>query len=108
MPITTVPKRSFDVKFDGPRAAKGPADPLVRRQQLVDQKTSRAKAMTSTLVNVDGEYATGFSPPDASGDIGRDYFIQAINGTQVMVVNKNTGATETTFLLQNLACISRR
>jgi hypothetical protein len=58
------------------------------------------------LFNEDGIPFTGPSPPDTSGDIGTDHYIQMANGGSgavVRVLNKSNGSLNKTFTLEGLA-----
>jgi Calx-beta domain len=49
-------------------------------------------------LNVPGQGFTGAQPPDANGDVGLDYFIQAVNGpngSEFTIYNKSDGSVAT-------------
>lgn len=57
-------------------------------------------------VDVDGTNFTGVNPADPVGDVGNQYYIQAVNqsgGTRILIVDKSNGATVTDFELADLA-----
>ncbi len=69
-------------------------DPLLDAQRAAEGRATDPDFGT-TLVNFTAQGFTGVNPPDPSGDVGGDYFIQTINGSgggRFVVYNKNTGA----------------
>ena len=59
------------------------------------------------LVNIDGQGFNGVAPPDTVGDVGLNYYIQAINhtsGSQVTIYNKADGSVVAgPFMMDDLA-----
>ncbi len=91
------PPRNFigrGMDFDVNPDAK-PQGPDAIRQQAVEKA-----AGFPILVNVDGIYA-GFSPHDPSGDIGKDFYVQAVNATNFQVYNKADGSPATDVIAAN-------
>ena len=62
--------------------------------------TRNIKTVIEPIVNIDGIGDNG-SPHDPTGDIGFDYYLQAINATQVGVFNKD-GSLEQQFAMNTL------
>ena len=96
-PIKEIPRRSY------PRAERvsGPPrnptgitrDPLLGLQERAPQAPTRA--FGSPDVNVAGMGFSGVNPPDTVGDVGQNYYIQAINdqaGTKFTVHHKGDGS----------------
>ncbi|GAB4181855.1 MAG: hypothetical protein Tsb002_02380 [Wenzhouxiangellaceae bacterium] len=56
-------------------------------------------------VDVNGSPFSGANPADPVGDVGNQYYIQAINqsGTRILILDKTNGATVTSFQLDSLA-----
>ncbi|MEM1207253.1 MAG: hypothetical protein AAGN66_28725, partial [Acidobacteriota bacterium] len=54
-------------------------DPLLERQDQV-RMSRLQRAFTTPALNFAGQGYSGVNPPDTVGDIGPNYFIQAING----------------------------
>lgn len=61
------------------------ADPLRQTSAL---NNLRSSISTDPIVNIDGITA-GTSPTDPSGDIGTNYYVQAINATEIAVYEKD-------------------
>lgn len=68
----------------------------IRQTEIVAQRMDP----TVPLVNVDG-ITDGRSPTDPSGDIGLEYYVQAVNSTEIAIFNKE-GEMETTFAANTL------
>ena len=84
-------------------------DPLVVEQARFDAMRDRLEAqptgISSPAVNIDGIPYQSLSPPDAAGDVGLDYYIQAINGPKgsaVQIYNKNGDKVGNTFAMVDL------
>lgn len=88
--------------FDGPaQAAPKPVnpvavgvDPLAELQRSFDALRT-PRAFTAPLINRNGQGNTGVSPPDPTGDVGRDHYIQALNGgggALYVIYNKADGS----------------
>ena len=96
-PIVEIPRGFFG---DTDRPAPTPVNPVNRGVDplaLLQQShlTGRSpEAFNTPLINRDGQGNTGVSPPDPSGDVGRDHYIQAINGSGgalYTIYNKGNG-----------------
>jgi len=61
-------------------------------------------ALSTLIKNFAGQTSTS-SPPDTTGDVGPNHFLQGVNQSvsTVRVLDKSTGATLKTFTLQSLA-----
>jgi hypothetical protein len=82
----------------GGRGKYVPANPnaLPQGDDAVWQRSMRSSNIDiEPLVNIEG-LATGASPQDPTGDIGRDYYVQAVNATLIGVFKKD-GSLITTF-----------
>ncbi len=77
-------------------------DPLLRLQRA---EASFVSESFSTLIHLYAGQTSIASPPDATGDVGLNHFLQAVNQSvsTVQVLNKGTGAIMKTFTLQSLA-----
>ncbi|GAB4184498.1 MAG: hypothetical protein Tsb002_07550 [Wenzhouxiangellaceae bacterium] len=86
-------------------------EPPSPRQFNIDPLVARARAASGAggagietqLINVPGNPGNGVQPPDTNGDVGPQYYIQAINGTNVVVLDKTDGTVVTSFTLGSLA-----
>ena len=68
-------------------------DPLAELQARIPAREGRT--FSSSSLNFDGMGFTGVYPPDPVGDVGRDYYIQMVNGaggSQFAVYNKADGS----------------
>ena len=70
---------------------------------------SGGPAFDVPLIERDGVGFTGVNPPDTIGDVGNEYFIQMINGgevvdgTRVLILDKTDGSEVDSFALRELA-----
>jgi PKD repeat protein len=95
--IKDMPRPRFNPNFVVPGAPKNTVlnknDQLVTKQMIASQQPSEnARALEQTI---DGEGYTGVNPPDPSGDVGLNYYIQSINGNSgsiFSVYNKTNGS----------------
>lgn len=76
-------------------------DPLVRLGQQASGATGAG--IEALQFNVQGNPGNGGQPPDTNGDVGRQYYLQAINGTSIIVLDKEDGSMVTSFSLGSLA-----
>ena len=78
-PVIINPRRHFKEDRRAKIDYKMTLDPLAELQKnTATDKSSRA--FGSTIINIDGMGYNGVAPPDPIGDIGKDYYIQSING----------------------------
>ncbi|MBK8987107.1 MAG: hypothetical protein IPM39_13690 [Chloroflexi bacterium] len=84
--------------FDPP---SGP-DPLLGLQEAAPEAS--AEGFDTPIFNFNGRIFTGANPPDTVGDVGKDHYIQMVNGsgTPVSIYNKTTGALIQSFALTSL------
>jgi hypothetical protein len=84
--------------FDPPN---GP-DPLLALQEAAP--AASPDGFNTPIFNFNGQGYTFVNPPDTVGDVGKNHYIQMINGgsTQVAVYNKATGALIQSFSLSTL------
>ncbi len=108
-PIKEIPKRNNRPGAKGEnlldfRPPQGKRDPLLGRQEKVG--ASQSRVFTSPTLNFAGQGFSGVNPPDTVGDVGPDYYIQAINhsaGAQITIYDKTTGvAAAPAFFLDSL------
>lgn len=95
--IKDMPRRRFKPDYVKPAPPVNPVASKIDR--LMSNQNSVA---TSSIINsraleleFDGSGYTGVNPPDPTGDIGLNYYIQSINGSGgsiFTVYDKNTGA----------------
>ena len=107
-PVKEIPRRHNGpigpepMVFGTPRPTE---DPLVERQAEFGFERV-PEAFDTPIINIAGQGYTGLNPPDTVGDVGRDYYVQAINGgggTSVVIYDKVTGAIASgPFTLDNL------
>jgi PKD repeat protein len=95
--IKDLPRMRFDPNYVAPGAPKNAplsAIDALMGQQVIASKTPSVD-MRTVVQNFDGIGFTGVNPPDPSGDVGINYYIQSINGSSgstFNVYNKSTGA----------------
>jgi hypothetical protein len=84
-------------------------DPLLAFQNRALQNRlafSTAIDLVPGPINIDGHAFTGVNPPDVTGDVSKDHYIQAVNsadGTEYTIYNKADGSVEAgPFLLSDL------
>jgi hypothetical protein len=97
-PITEVPRGFFSgapLPVPTPvNPVAGGLDPLASKQRAFDA-LREARAFSDLVVNRPGQGNTGISPADPTGDVGRDHYIQAINGSSgalYVIYNKADGS----------------
>lgn len=102
-PIREIPRRDSG---DGRPVSDGPArlDPLVETQWFFESSTRMPGVVE--IENFEGNHSTA-NPNDPSGEVGRDHFIEAINGpggTSVTIYSKANGSLQAgPFALDTLA-----
>lgn len=82
---------------------KNEPDPLLALQNNAPQQT--AMAFGTPILNFEGHEFTGVGPADANGDIGINYYIQAVNGGDgaiIQILNKADGSLVSKFELDSL------
>ncbi len=95
--IKDMPRPRFNPNFVVPGAPKNKVlnkqDKLMAKQMLATETPAEnARALEQTI---DGIGFTGVNPPDPSGDVGLNYYIQSINGNSgsvFSVYNKSNGS----------------
>jgi PKD repeat protein len=95
--IKDIPRRRFkpDYVVPGPpiNAVASSVDPLVAMQKSVNANNANSSRVLE--LQVEGSGYTGVNPPDPTGDVGLNYYIQSINGNSgsiFTIYDKNTGA----------------
>jgi len=105
-PIKEIPRRHTVQPDPGhtPEARGYGMDPLAELQSRSPVREPRA--FSTTPLNFEGLGYSGVQPPDPAGDVGRDYYVQMINGnlgTRYKFYNKATGTAATgTLILEDL------
>ncbi len=93
-PVKEVPRRHRRKAIEPPAPAPR-LDPLLKKQSDRLARAAQRAAVTAGL-NFAGQGFTGVNPPDTVGDVGLNYYIQAINhgseGSVCTVYNKTNGA----------------
>ncbi len=96
-PIKEIPRRHFPrpgtVPLKGAPAGGSQVDPLLELQAAATGIPN--KAFTTPDLSFDGQGFSGVNPPDTVGDVGVDYYIQAINGSSATfftIHNKSDGS----------------
>ncbi len=94
MTFGPLPEKDFD-------PPNGP-DPLLALQEAAP--AAAPDGFNTPIFNLNGQGYTFVNPPDTVGDVGKNHYIQMINGgsTQVAVYNKATAALIQTFSLSSL------
>ena len=98
--VKDMPRRRFHPDYVKPGAPKNPVlnkhDKLLAKQLLMSQQeTTDSRALEQTF---DGSGFTGVNPPDPTGDVGLNYYIQSINGNSgsiFSIYNKSNGSLVT-------------
>ena len=98
--IKNIPRRRFKPNYVKPSPPKNKVlskiDSLMQKQRaLAESSMSNNRAVEQQF---EGGGYTGVNPPDTTGDVGLDYYIQAINsssGSIFRVYDKDTGALVT-------------
>jgi hypothetical protein len=96
-------KRREDYGFIAtPYQVEPRVDPLLQIQRRELQPSPEA---FNTLIHSYAGQTSSSSPPDCTGDVGLNHFLQGVNQSvsTVQVLNKSTGAAMKTFTLQSLA-----
>ena len=91
-PVKEIPRRRFKEDIRKQVDYKMSKDPLAELQKNTPADATRA--FGSTIINMDGMGYSGVNPPDTTGAIGRNYYIQSINGNSgsvFTVYNKADG-----------------
>lgn len=94
-PIKEIPRKNFNATDPQNNDYRMSKDPLAELQKLTSPNANRA--FDTPVINIDGQGYTGVNPPDTTGAIGKNYYIQSINGgggSLFTVYNKLTGAVE--------------
>jgi hypothetical protein len=101
LPITRPPEEDADEL-----PAVRPPQPGGRKLGQVRDRLQDGRAIgLNILFNAQGIPFQGVNPPDPTGDVGKDHYVQMANsgsGTVVRVLNKITGAVILTFTLDGL------
>ena len=104
-PIKEIPRKNFNATDPQNVDYRMSKDPLAELQKLTAPNANRA--FDTPIINIDGQGYTGVNPPDTTGAIGKNYYIQSINGgggSLVTVYDKLTGALEAgPFSMESLA-----
>ncbi len=110
-PIREIPRRHWDdpaylaslQRAPVNKVAEG-VDPLAELQREFDlYRVHRGGSFTTPLQSFDGAPGTTL-PPDPTGDIGANHYVQAVNasgGTRVRVYNKTDGLMVGNFILNS-------
>ncbi len=101
-PVREIPRRFYPGDKAPVTPQPGLPDALVDLQRSYTPVSNRA--FTTTVANFSGQGYTGAEPPDPVGDIGPNYFIQAVNGsgTNVTIYNKDGSVAAGPFTLNSL------
>jgi PKD repeat protein len=95
--IKDMPRRRFNPNYVTPDSPRNPVvsktDRLLSAQKVMTMSAS--KNTRAIEQQFDGSGYTGVNPPDTTGDVGINYYIQSINGSSgsiFTVYDKTTGA----------------
>jgi hypothetical protein len=91
-PVREVPRLRTSTELEVP-VPEPKRDPLLDRQAAVDGANT-ARAFGDLVLNFSGQGYTGVNPPDTVGAVGKDYYIQSVNGsgTPIIIYNKSDGS----------------
>lgn len=100
-PIKEIPRQyrvrpGQDLNPPVPTDPRALTDPLIDLQAKWDATAGASRVFTTPELNFDALGYTGVAPPDIVGDIGKDYYIQSINGNSgaiYEIFDKVTGAS---------------
>jgi len=97
--IKDMPRRRFRPDYVKPGAPKNKVlnktDKLMKRQSIMMQQQASVADARALEQTFDGSGFTGVNPPDPTGDVGLNYYIQSINGNSgsiFTVYNKSNGS----------------
>jgi len=95
------PRMSLNLGNEYYNPPSGP-DPLLATQAAAPDRAP--DGFDTPLFSFNGQGFTGANPPDTVGDIGKDHYIQMVNGsgTVVSIYNKNSGALIQSFAFTSL------
>ena len=79
--------RNFDLSGKGDHSLVEPADAVDPVRQSAFPMQPEPNRLTDPLASFDGISATGFLPPDTTGDVGPNHYVQAVN-VKVAVYDK--------------------
>ena len=82
---------------------QGQPDPLLAQQAAAQSEPD--PTFPTTGINADGQLYNGVNPPDPSGDVGPNHYIQMINapsGSSVVIYDKGLNVLEGPFMLDSL------
>ena len=85
------------------RPVEGTIDPLLAKQ--ANARAATDAAFLTPIKNQNGQGYTFVNPPDVSGDVGPNHFVQAINaggGTSVIIYDKDLNVLKSAFSLDAL------
>ena len=90
--VREIPRRLTSKPALRPQAAPVDVDPLLSAQEKVQPNDTRA--FSTPALNFAGQGFSGVNPPDTSGDVGPNHFIQMINHSNgaSFVVYSKTGS----------------
>lgn len=106
-PVRTIPRRRDTPQIVDPKPVNqvAPGDPLLQRQKQFGAMRGPS-GFTTPLVNLEGQ-RSGSNPHDPNGEVGPDFFVQAINGsggTRYTFYDKTDGTVAAgPFTLSDLA-----
>jgi hypothetical protein len=104
-PIREVPRRRFgsDSSAQASPRAQGGIDPLAREQRQM-AATRGTAVLSEPIQNFDANGFTGALPPDPTGAIGIDHFVQAVNGSggSSVLVYDRTGTEVGSFSMASI------
>ncbi len=95
--VKDMPRRRFNPNYVQPGAPKFPVLSPLDKLAPMQKAASASPAENARVVEqtFDGSGFTGVNPPDPTGDVGLNYYIQSINGSSgsiFTVYDKTTGA----------------
>lgn len=92
--IKEIPRRHYRLQDLNIPKTSPRRDPLLDLQEKASPDTVN-RAFSLPGLNFDGQGFSGVNPPDTVGDVGKNYYIQAINGsvgTRYTIYNKSDGS----------------
>jgi PKD repeat protein len=95
--IKDMPRRRFNPNYIAPSAPKNAVNSTIDQLMASQKAVSASPAENARVVEqqFDGSGFTGVNPPDPTGDVGLNYYIQSINGSSgsiFTIYDKETGS----------------
>ena len=105
-PIKDIPRKHYRLPDGSIPEPTSQIDPLLEQQRQAFSSTPQ-RTFDTLEIEIPGQGFSGVNPPDTVGDVGKDFYIQSINGasgTTYMIYDKEDGSVAAgPFTIQSLA-----